>query len=225
MTHATRTASSAARRPSPRPRTTQPTEEDGPENTVQTEIGEDSEAEAPAADEGEQDEQPAPRAPRSRRWRWTFLILGVVVVLLLCLTGWLFWQNRDTKQADADRDNVVLAARQGVLNLTGLGHVDAEGSYARLLQGSTGDFRNQLAQQADSFKQALAQGQVNSTGQISEAGLEQLNGDTATALVVASANVKNTQAPQGENRQYRLRLTLQRQGDGQWLISELEFVA
>ncbi|MFJ8816425.1 hypothetical protein [Amycolatopsis thermoflava] len=65
---------------------------------------------------------------------------------------------------------------------------------------------------------------MTSTGQIADAGIERLSGDDATALVVASANVKNTQAPQGENRQYRLLLTLHRE-DGRWLVSELEFVA
>ncbi|HVV08209.1 hypothetical protein [Amycolatopsis sp.] len=149
--------------------------------------------------------------------------LGVLTVLLLGLTGWLYSQVHAGDATRTDRDDVTLAARQSVLDLIGLSHTDADAGYTRLLQSTTGGFHDQLTQQAASFKQALTQGQVVASGQIAEAGVERLSGDDATALVVASANIKNTQAPQGENRQYRLQLGLHREGD-QWLVSDLEFV-
>ncbi|MEX5637129.1 hypothetical protein [Parafrankia sp. FMc2] len=195
-----------ARRPSPHPRTPE-TETDTREATVRF----DQEADV--------DEEPG--RGRWNRWTWALIALSVFLVLSLAAGGWLFWRDHSSAATETDRDNVVLAARQEVLNLVGLSHTGTDATYDRLLSG---DFRTQLTQQADSFKQAATQGQVIYTGQIPEAGVEQLGGDTATALVVASANIKNTQAPQSENRQYRLRLTLQRQ-DGQWLVSQLEFVA
>ncbi|HVW45232.1 MAG TPA: hypothetical protein VHC18_28165 [Amycolatopsis sp.] len=210
MTGATETPSEAARRPSPHPRPPE-TEPDGPEAAVYF----DQEA-APSG--------PETRRRRWNRWTWTLVALSSLLILSLAAGGWLFWRDHSTAAADADRDNVVLAARQEVLNLVGLSSTGTDAAYDRLLSGATGDFRTQLTQQADAFKQAVTQGQVVSTGQISEAGVEQLGADSATAIVVASANIKNTQAPQGENRQYRLRLTLQRQDD-HWLVSQLEFVA
>ncbi|GAB2964392.1 hypothetical protein LWP59_24065 [Amycolatopsis acidiphila] len=160
---------------------------------------------------------------RRGRWFWSLVVLGVLTVVLLGLTGWLYRQVQADDAARTDRDDVTLAARQGVLDLIGLSHTDADAAYTRLLQATTGGFHDQLTQQTASFKQALEQGQVVSSGQITEAGVEHLAGDDATALVAAAANIKNTQAPQGENRQYRLQLTLHRE-DGRWLVSELEFV-
>jgi Mce-associated membrane protein len=170
------------------------------------------------------DDEERPTARRDRRWLVTLIALTVVTLALLAGTTWLFFANRAADDMETDRGNVALAARQAVISLTSLSHQNAEQTYTRLLQGTTGDYRNQLSQQAGPFKDALTQGQVESSGQVLEAGVDKLDGATATALVVATANVKNTQAPQGENRQYRLHLTLQRQ-DGQWLVSNLEFVA
>lgn len=203
MTRATRTATDAAPRPSPRPRNKE-TDPDTPKASVHND-----------------------QETRRRGWKrstWTLAALSVLLVLSLAVGGLLFWRDREAAATESDRADVILAARQEVLNLIGLSHTDTDATFGRLLAGATGDFRNQLAQQADSFKQAVNQGQVASTGQISEAGVERLDGDTATTLVVAGANIKNTQVPQGEKRQYRLRLTLQRQ-DGRWLVSQLEFVA
>jgi len=228
MTRATRPAAEAARRPSPHPRSPEHNDEDVLAEREHAAEPADRDAEGPLKTDPSVHSEPKARIRlrlrlRRGRWFWLLALLSVVTVALLGLTGWLYGQVSSDDAARADRENVALAARQGALNLTGLSHTDADAAYTRLLQGTTGGFHDQLSQQAASFKQALAQGQVVSSGQITEAGVERLSGDDATALVVPSANVKNTQAPQGENRQYRLQLTLHREG-GQWLISELEFV-
>ncbi|MFJ8816424.1 hypothetical protein [Amycolatopsis thermoflava] len=93
---------------------------------------------------------PGCRSPGRGNWFWSLVALGAIAVLLLGLTGWLYRQDHADNAARADRDNVVLAARQGVLNLIELSHTDAEAAYARLVQGTTGALRDQLTQQAAS---------------------------------------------------------------------------
>jgi Mce-associated membrane protein len=51
-----------------------------------------------------------------------------------------------------------------------------------------------------------------------------VDGDTVTVLAAVSATVQNADAPTGEQRQYRMKMQLQHDGD-RWLVSDLEFVA
>jgi Mce-associated membrane protein len=56
-----------------------------------------------------------------------------------------------------------------------------------------------------------------------EAALSSSDGTTAVALAAVRATVGNAAAPEGQQRQYRLRITLEKTGET-WLVANLEFV-
>jgi Mce-associated membrane protein len=117
----------------------------------------------------------------------------------------------------------VQAARQLVINLTTLDHTNPKTSLDRVLEASTGEFRDQFSSQASVIQNVLRDAEVSSSGNVPEAGLARMDGDTAVVLVAASALVKNKETPRGEPRQYRLSVSLKRQS-GTWLASNVEFV-
>jgi Mce-associated membrane protein len=150
--------------------------------------------------------------------------LAVVAVLLAGVAGWLAVQLR-SDAADRSRDEAILAvARQTVVNLLTIEPSSTDAAMTRLRRSATGEFAQQLIAQTDAFRQVVDGAHVTATGGVSEAGLKAITDDQATVLLSAVGTVKNDEAPQGEPRQYRMRLDLQHQPDGAWLVSKLDFV-
>lgn len=150
--------------------------------------------------------------------------LGLVAVLLAVSAAVLVASLVNATAADDGRIAALAAARKTATDLTTISRATAAQNLDTLLADSTGDFRAQFAQQSEGFQKVLDVAQIDSEGRVDEAGLVSFDGDTATALVAVTATVKNSQSPEGDLRQYRIRTQLARE-DGAWLVSQLEFVS
>ncbi|PPJ25556.1 hypothetical protein C5F51_22195 [Nocardia nova] len=162
-------------------------------------------------------------------WRFavTAIALSVLVVAIIGLTvaATLMQFHMRATDSDTDRDaEVVATARRMVTDLTTLNQGGVDGSIKRILDETTGSFRDQFSHQADSFRQVVAKGGVDSTAQVTEAGLVDADDDHAQVLVASTSTVKNTDAPNGQQRLYRMKVSLQHVG-ATWLISDVEFVS
>ncbi len=166
-------------------------------------------------------------AAAAKRLPATVLVLLTLTVLIIALLVAGTIMLLDVRSADSDktRDATVLdTARQVVVNLTTLNHNSVDADIGRILGGTTGSFRDQFSNASGSFRQVLDRGKVDSTGEIKEAGLISSDDDNAQVLVAAASTVKNTDAPNGESRVYRMKVSLQHI-DNSWLVSDVEFVA
>jgi Mce-associated membrane protein len=156
----------------------------------------------------------------------TLASIGLIAVLVtLVVTG--VGQGRQMRRdADvrADRSAAVKAARSEVLALTQVSTATSDEAIRKLIAGATDDFQAQLQDQAETFRAAVSQSKVTSTGSIAAAGLTSLEGAKATVLVAASGTVKNTKATQAAPRTYRMTVRLEKVKD-RWLVAGLEFVA
>ena len=179
------------------------------------------------------DQQAGPTAPASadegtpsggpaRRW-WLLITAGVLAVALLVAIGVLGYQLRQAQQEQDAREDALRYARQSALNLTSIDVADLEADIEQILDGATGEFEDDFRQRSDNLRQVLTSNKVASVGEVKEAALVRIDEDSATALVVVDAVVRNTQNPNGGQTTYRMKLDLERQGD-QWLTSMLEFV-
>jgi Mce-associated membrane protein len=92
-----------------------------------------------------------------------------------------------------------------------------------VLRGSTGDFRKQFQAGSKNLTSLVTANKAVAKGQVLDAGLVSSDADSAVVLVVADSTVTNTASPKGEQRHYRLQLSLVLH-DGQWLVSDLTFV-
>ena len=170
------------------------------------------------------DEVASPEKPRRSLRR---LVLPGVCLLVGALLGTavvvLLSQVRDADSLEASRQSALLTARQVAADITTVSKDSTQHDVDRLMDVATGSFKDQFGEQSSVFQKVVRQAEVSSQGTVREAGISEADGDSAVVLVAVSATVKNTDAPAGEQRQYRMRMHLQRQGD-RWLVSDLEFV-
>jgi Mce-associated membrane protein len=158
--------------------------------------------------------------PRRRRLLLALSVLGLLLMAALIALG---LQLRSYDRVDDQREAAVQAAQQSALNLTSIDNEDFKADVDRVLAGATGSFKTDFEARSKELAQVLAQNEVASEGKVIDAGLVRFDDRNATALVVVDSNVKNTAVPEGRVNTYRMRLTLERQGDA-WLTSMLEFV-
>ncbi|MCE3550807.1 hypothetical protein LWC33_04980 [Pseudonocardia sp. RS11V-5] len=172
----------------------------------------------------ESPDEPAGSGPLLRGRGLAGLVALLVVAVLLfaaAVTAGVFWLHGQT--ARADRENALSAARQTAVNLTTIDFNHAEDDVRRVLDGSTGDFGGLFTQNLDSYVGVVKDGQVVTAGEVTEAGIDKYDGNTASAVVAVKTTVKNKTVPNGEQRFYRLVEQMEKH-DGRWLVSRVEFV-
>jgi Mce-associated membrane protein len=160
-------------------------------------------------------------APSVRR---AMLLGAAIVVSLSVLLGWLGFRAYQARQEQALQSQLLQAARQGALNLTTIDWQHAEGDMQRILDGATGQFRDEFASRSQPFIEAVKQAKSTSVGTITEAGLESEEGGDARVLVAVAVKTSTAGAPEQDPRAWRMRITVQKDGD-QAKVSNVEFVA
>jgi Mce-associated membrane protein len=160
-------------------------------------------------------------APSVRR---AMLLGAAIVVSLSVLVGWLGFRAYQTHQEQALQSQLLQAARQGALNLTTIDWQHAEGDMQRILDGATGQFRDEFASRSQPFIEVVKQSKSISVGTITEAGLESEEGGHARVLVAVAVKTSTAGAPEQDPRAWRMRITVQKDGD-QAKVSNVEFVA
>ncbi|MGH8870349.1 MAG: hypothetical protein ACRDYU_20490 [Actinomycetes bacterium] len=147
----------------------------------------------------------------------------VAVLALLAVTALLGLRLRAASAEEALREEVLHAARQEAVNFTTIDHRHAARDMQRILDGAAGTFKKDFARGRGQVEKVITDNQAVSRGEFVEAGLVSADEDSAQALVVVDADVRNTGQPKGTVRHYRMKMHLVQQ-DGRWLTSRLEFV-
>lgn len=180
----------------------------------------DAEASEPAEEDAAEVRRP------TRRTRRRVVVLGALVaatVVLQTVAAVLGTDVLRKTSEDAARGEAVAAARQGIVNLLTISPKTLDADIGRLLDGATGEFKSDFSGQRDHFTSTVKKQNVRSSGEIRAAGAESFDGAQATVLIAADATVKNSDAPRGEPRAYRFRVTV-KHIDDRWLVSRVEFV-
>ncbi|RRO17966.1 hypothetical protein EIL87_06765 [Saccharopolyspora rhizosphaerae] len=156
--------------------------------------------------------------------RTTGLVVAVLLLVVLVVAGTHFHNAAAAAAAKDESDRrAVAVARQAALGLTNISAQTVEQDTQRLAALATGAFADQFAQQTTAFRDIVTGSQVTSRGEVVEAALSHSDGRTAVALAAVRATVGNAAAPEGQQRQYRLRITLEKTAET-WLVANLEFV-
>ncbi len=164
-----------------------------------------------------------PSRPPFSYWKLTVMLLAGLLVALAVAALLLGQRLREADATQDGRDDALRYARQSALNLTSISVENLDADIQQVLDGATGEFESDFAQRSDNLREVLTSNEVVSEGTVLEAALVSADENTATALVVIDATVRNTENPDGGVNTYRMKLELERQGD-QWLTSMLEFV-
>jgi Mce-associated membrane protein len=165
------------------------------------------------------------------------LVLALVAYLLVLLAGGAKAVPGTTRGERAQQryDAVTAAARKEVTAFLRVDHTNMDPLLDAVLDGATGQFKQQYAATRSSLKAAAQQAKATSTGRVKEVGVTELKGRTATVFVAADAVVTNTTTAKNPAtaacphtgagcRFYRLKVGMAETGDG-WKISSLDFVS
>jgi serine/threonine protein kinase, bacterial len=166
--------------------------------------------------------------PRKQRPVWvTAVVPLVMVVLLLAAAGFAATQVRrpDPRPSVAapQWQPYVDYAKQFSVWLTSLSPQTADGDIQRIIDGSTGQFRDDFTKNRSGFKESVVNANVTTQGTVNSAALESISGSKAYALVATTTNVTNNSGASQDPRRYRLRVAVEKVGDD-YKVSNVEFV-
>jgi Mce-associated membrane protein len=168
--------------------------------------------------------------PVRGRWRLgrIFKVLAAGIAFACTCTlitlSVLMVQNHRHQAAEQQRSaEYAAAARQSVVTLMSLDFNKAKEDVQRIVDNSTGQFRDDFKNQADDFIKVAQDSKVITEVTVNSVGVESMTNDTAVVLVSASSRVTNSAGAKQEPRSWRLSVNLQRDG-GQIKMSKVEFV-
>ena len=153
------------------------------------------------------------------------LVIGLVVVVALSgLVGWLGLRAYQSHRVAEQRQLFLQVGRQGALNLTTVDFHEAKADVQRILDGATGHYYDNFSERSQPYLDAVLRTQSKTVGTVTEAALESQSGDRAQVLVAVAVKTSNAVAGEQEPRLWRMRLVVQRVGDGA-KVADVEFVS
>jgi Mce-associated membrane protein len=189
----------------------------------------EAETEEEVSDETPEDAESESKSARSRRLRLPSLSVTwkAVVIVLICAfvgaSGYMVWQRNETTERNQRTANFIAGARQGVVNMFSLDFNRSKEDVQRVIDSSTGQFRDDLQQRAKDFTTVVEQSKVVTQGTVNAAAVQSIDGNSALVLVAASSQITNAAGAKDERRNWRLKVTVTDDG-GQYKMSKLEFV-
>ncbi|MCV7411240.1 hypothetical protein AWC05_27970 [Mycobacterium florentinum] len=155
------------------------------------------------------------------------LLWKVAAVILICAfvgaSGYMMWQRHEITERKERIAKFTAGARQGVVNITSLDFNRAKQDVQRVIDSSTGQFRDDFQQRAKDFTTVVEQSKVVTEGTVTAAAVQSIDGNSALVLVAATSRITNAAGAKDEPRRWRLRVTVTEDG-GQYKVSKLEFI-
>jgi Mce-associated membrane protein len=135
----------------------------------------------------------------------------------------MLWQDHEATDREQRAANFVAGARQGIVNMTSLDFNRAKEDVQRVVDSSTGQFRDDFQQRAKDFTAVVEQSKVVTQGTVNAAAVESMDEHSASVLVAATSRITNSAGAKDEPRAWRLRVTVTEEG-GQYKMSKVDFV-
>ncbi len=168
----------------------------------------------------------AAKGRRFRRPGWTTVAAGIAVLCtcaLLAASAYMTWHHRQAVGEQQRAAEFAAAARQIVVTLMSIDSTKAKDDVQRIIDSSTGQFRDDFQSAADDFIKVSQDAKVSTKATVQGAAVESMTDDSAVVLVAARSTVTNAAGANEEPRSWRLSVNLARDG-GQIKMSSLEFV-
>ncbi|OBH89552.1 hypothetical protein [Mycobacterium sp. E2989] len=204
--------------------------EDDVTETVEATDADEPETEEEASDEPPEDAESEAEPARPRRrlhlpslsvaWKAAAIVL---IVAFTAASGYMMWNRHETVERNQRAANFIAGARQGVVNLTSMDFNKAKEDVQRVIDSSTGQFRDDFQARAKDFTTVVEQSKVVTQGTVNAAAVQSINGDFALVLVAATSHITNAAGAKDEPRNWRLKVTVKDEA-GQYKMSNVEFI-
>ncbi|KGI69113.1 hypothetical protein MJO55_18660 [Mycolicibacterium rufum] len=193
-----------------------------PESVVET-IDSTEESEDPAV-ETTDDASPRPPGRWRRIARYVAAALAVLATCaLIAATVFMVIQHRSAAHEEQQRAEFTAAGKQAVVTLMSLDFNNAQANVDRIIDNSTGQFRDDFKNTAADFVKIAKESKVVTDVSVNAAAVDSMSGDSADVLVAATSRVTNSSGAKEQPRSWRLLVSLVREGD-QIKMSKVEFV-
>lgn len=149
-------------------------------------------------------------------------LAAVVLCALLAASGYMFQQHRAVER---DRDSIAeysAVARQGVVNLMAINYNSAQADVQRVLDSTTGTFRQQFEDTSKDLVKALQDAKVVTEVNVTGVAVESMTANSAVVLVAATSQRGDPDPQKRDPRTWRAVVTLTRDS-GQLKISQIDF--
>lgn len=159
--------------------------------------------------------------------RWTRLAsvaAWLCIAALLAVSGFMITQQRTMQAEERNRAEFVAAARQVVVTLMSIDFNNPQDSVQRIVDNSTGPFREEFESAAGDFIRVAQDAKVTTKATANAAAVESVSADDAVVLVSASSTVTNAEGTDEAPKNWRLTVDLKRDGD-QIKMARVEFVS
>jgi Mce-associated membrane protein len=164
------------------------------------------------------------RTPNLSRLSTALTATGIVAICaLLGASGWMLWQHHTVLAEQQRSADFIAAAKQEVINLTSLDFNNAKEGVQRILDNSTGEFRDDFQRRADDFVSVVKDSKAVTHGSVVAAAVESMGKDSAVVLALANERITNLAGAKDDPRAFRFRVSVVREGN-QLKISKVEFV-
>jgi Mce-associated membrane protein len=202
---------------------------DTAEETADVEVAAQDEDNGDVAVEAPIEDPETPGRKRRLRLRppsWERVAVAVAILCtcaLIALSVILLIQHRQATQEQQRQAEYAAAARQSVVTLMSLDFNKAQENVQRIIDNSTGQFKDDFQNQAADFVKVAQDSKVVTEVTVNATAVESMNPDSAVVLVAATSRVTNAAGAKQEPRAWRLSVDLQRDGE-QIKMSKVEFV-
>lgn len=168
----------------------------------------------------------APAGARRRRFRRPSVpVVALLLALLLSLgaTGWSWQESREDDKLEDARRAVTTVAQTYAINLTTYDHATLDRDFARVLDNSTGSFKNQYTLASQTLRGLIAKFKAVATGKVLEIAVTSVDSRRAEVLLFVDQTVTNANAKDPRIDRSRMKMGLEKQ-DGRWLINSLDLI-
>lgn len=163
-----------------------------------------------------------------RRFNLALLVLGLAfgatLAVLLTRGSQALPGETEAEQRSQLYVDVSRAATAQVQAFLGVDHENLDAQAQTVLDGATGDFKQQYEAELDNIKESATDQQSTAVPTVLEVGISDIDATSATVFVAANTQV-TSKATQGETKTvpWRIQLDMVSEG-GRWLTSGLQFV-
>lgn len=149
----------------------------------------------------------------------------VAAVLVLAVAAAVTFGMLLSARSSADRagTEALATARAYAVTATSYDYQHLDQDFAAVLDGATGDFKNEYASATEPLRQLVTQAKASATGTVVAAGIQSRSTGQVVVVALVDQSVSNAGSTQPSTAHNRLIMTLV-PDDGRWLVSKLELV-
>jgi Mce-associated membrane protein len=150
---------------------------------------------------------------------------GVVVLVICAAVAASVYMVIHHRHAQAEQQRAAefaAAARQGVVTLMSLNFKTAKDDVQRIIDNSTGDFKNDFESSAGDFTKVAEQSKVTTEATVNATGVKSMTDNSAQVIVAATSRITNAAGAKQDPRTWRLVVDVVRDGD-RIKMSKVEF--